>query len=456
MLKKIFTVTISFLLINIATMAQTGKISGTVYDQQTGEPLIGANVLILNTNFGSATDVNGEYIINLVPPGEYNLRASYIGYRDVTIQNIRVVSGLTQEVNFEIPSESIATEEVVIISERPLIEKSSTNAVRIIDSEVLETLPTRDLDDIVALQPGVVLQNDLITIRGSRPDETGYLLEGADVKNILDRDGGALITITPDAVEEMLIQAGGYNAEYGNANAGIIQSNLKTGKNDYHFSLRFETDNFGNYAGDKFLNTYSYGYSDYVITMSGPVISDKVKVFLSGENFFIRDFAPMFFESSPTAFSDGAPLADTQVFDSGALGGDTDDSRILSWQGGNIPGRFQDRYTFNGTAFIDVKPLIVKLSGAFTWQQQKFNFPDVINLFNTDRLPVTDNSDLLLNLKGTYLLSNNIFLEGIVSYLDQRRKTYDPIFEDDQSWNGQYSEIRGYVGISFNIDLNDF
>src|SRR5690554_1512005 len=167
MLKKFFTVTIYLLLFNAVSLAQTGKISGTVTDQQTGEPLIGANVLILNTNFGAATDVNGHFTINLIPPGDYDIRASYIGYQDVTIQNIRVVSGLTQEVNFEMPSQSIATEEVVIVSQRPLIEKSSTNAVRIVDSEVLETLPTRDLENIASLQPGVVLQNDLITIRGS-------------------------------------------------------------------------------------------------------------------------------------------------------------------------------------------------------------------------------------------------------------------------------------------------
>jgi hypothetical protein len=431
MFKKIFTVTVSFLLINFASLAQTGKISGKVTDVQTGEPLIGANILILNTSFGSASDVNGKYLISQVPPGEYDLRASYIGYQDVTIQNVRVVSGLTQAVNIAMPSESIATEEVVIISQRPLIEKSSTNAVRIIDSETLETLPTRDLDNIASLQPGVVLQNDLITIRGSRPDETGYLLEGADVKNVLDSDGGQLITITPDAVQELLIQAGGYNAEFGNANAGIIQSNLKTGKENYSFSLRAETDNFGNYSGEKFLDTYSYGYSDYVLTMSGPVLTDKIKVFLSGENFFVRDYAPMFFDASPSSYSDGALFDTTRVFDTGALGGDPNDSRILNWHGGNISGRFQSRYTFNGTAFIDVKPLVLKFSGAFTWQQQRTNFPNIINLFNQERLPLTDNSDLLLNMKGTYLLSENTFIEGIVNYLDQRAKTYDPYFDDD-------------------------
>ncbi len=432
MFKKFFTVTILFLLLfSLDVLAQTGKIVGKVTDKQTGEPLIGANIIILNTNYGAATDANGDYQINLVPPGVYSIRASFIGYKSVTIENIQVITGLTQQVDFSVPSQTIATEDIVIVSKRPLIQKSSTNAVRIVESADLETLPTRNLNVIAALQPGVVYQNNLITIRGSRPDETGYVLEGADVKNMLDRTGGSLVTVTPDAVQEILIQAGGYNAEFGNANAGIIQSNLKTGKDNYNISLRTETDDFGNYPGDKFLNTYSYGYSDYVLTLSGPLLTNKVKVFLSGENNFVRDFNPMFFEGNPTAYSDGALFDTTKVFDTGFFGGNTSDSQILSWNGGNIPGNMQNRYTLSGTALADLKPLILKFSGDFSWQRTRFNYQNIINLFNQERLPLTDRSNLLLNLKGTYLVSDKIFVEGIVNYVDQRRKTYDPTFKDD-------------------------
>ena len=429
--KKFFSVVVFFLLLGFTSWAQTGKVTGKVTDSETGEPLIGANVLIIGTSYGAATDVNGAYSISLVPPGEYGLRATYLGYQDVIIQNVRVVSGLTKNVNFEMPSKAIATEEVVIVSERPLIEPSSTNAVRIIDSEILENLPTRDFDEIVSLLPGVVLQNDLITIRGSRPDETGYLLEGADVRDVVERDGGSLVTVTSDAVEEFLVQAGGYNAEYGNANAGIIQSNLKTGRDNYSFSLRMETDNFGNYPGEEFLETHSYGYQNLVFTTSGPVFTDEVKLFLSGENYFIRDYNPTFFAANPTTFSDGALFETTKVFDTGALGGDASEYETLAWDGGNIPGRFQNRYTFNGTALIDLKPLILKLAGAFSWQQQRSNTPNIINLFNTSRLPLTDQSNMLLNMKGTYLITPKIFLEGIVNYVDNRTKRYDPHFEDD-------------------------
>ena len=435
MFKKIFTLTLSFLLLNIVMLAQSGKISGRVTDSQTGEPLIGANVIVLNTDYGAATDINGEYSIANIPPGVYSLKASYIGYQNVTIQNIRVVTGLTQEVDFPLPSSSFATEEVVIVSERPLIEKSSTNAVRIVDSEALEVLPTRSITSIAALQPGVVLQNYYVSIRGSRPNETGYVLEGTDVKDPVSSNGGNLVYITPDAIEELLVHAGGYTAEYGNANAGIIQTSLKTGKDKYHFSLRGETDNFGNYPGDKFLGTYSYGYSDLVFTASGPIVSDKIKFFVSGENYFIRDTNPIFLSASPETYSDGSLVDETVIYDNGTNGGSTEEGQILSWEGGNIPGVFLNRYSFAGTLLMDFKPLIVKLSAASNWSQERManstGDPTLLNMFNTERYPMVDRSSFLLNAKGTYLLSDKMFIEGEVSFLDSRFKQYDPYFKDD-------------------------
>src|SRR5574338_1078731 len=222
MFPRIYKILILILFACSFTFSQTGRISGKVIDQQTGEPLIGANVLIVGTSWGAASGVNGEYLITSVSAGNYSVRASYIGYQDVTISDLKVTSGLTTRQNFELQSTGFSTKEVVIVSERPLIEKTSTNDVRIIGSDEFEKLGVRNLDDMVSLQAGVVRQNGLTFIRGSRPDETGYTVEGADVKNVLNRNGGSLVTVTTDALQEVLVQAGGYTAEFGNANAGIV------------------------------------------------------------------------------------------------------------------------------------------------------------------------------------------------------------------------------------------
>jgi hypothetical protein len=446
MFQKIFTIISLILLIASASWAQTGKVMGKVIDQQISEPLLAANVIIVGTSLGTVTDVNGKFIIAQVPPGVYSIKASFIGYQDVTVQNIRVVAGLTAEVNFSLTSSSIATGEVTIIAQRPLIEKSSTNAIRIMSSDDIQALPTRNIADIVALQPGVVRQNGVTFIRGSRADETGYVLEGADIKNIVNRNGGSLVTVAPDALQEVLVQAGGYTAEFGNANAGIIQQDFKTGSEKYHFSLRAETDNFGNSnTGDQFLGTYSYGYSNYTFTASGPVYSDKLKFFISGENAFMRDYNPMFLYGNPVAYSNGNLFNTTRVYDSGINGGNTNDSQILTWKGGSVPGRMQNRYTINGTALLDLKPLLIKAAVAFTTQRTRRNdfgtnsiapdptatITDLGNIFDLERLPLTDNSDLLLNLKGTYFITANSFVEANLNFLDNRAKTYDPIFKDN-------------------------
>jgi outer membrane receptor protein involved in Fe transport len=430
MFRKIFTTVSIILLITSAAIAQTGRVVGKAVDQQSDEPLIGANIIIVGTSLGAATDVNGNFIISQVPPGNYNIKASYIGYQDVTVQGVNVIQGLSAEVNFRLPSSTIATGEVVIVSQRPIVEKSATNAIRIVSAEDLQALPVRTINSYLSLQPGVVEQEGNIYIRGSRPDETGYMLEGADVKNIYSRNGGSVVTVTPDALQEMLVQAGGYTAEYGNANAGIVQQSFKTGSEKYHFSIRGETDNFVN-GGDKFLGTYSYGYSDYVVTASGPLISNKIKVFLSGENNFTRDYAPMFFDGNPATYSNGELWDTTKLYDNGISGGNKGDSQVLKWDAGSIPGRMQNRYTVNGNILLDMKPLLVKLSGAFTDQKRRFNDPFVSYIFDLGRLPMVDLNNMLLSLKGTYFVSSNSFVEANVDYFDYRTKTYDPNFKDN-------------------------
>ncbi len=428
--KIFYKVFLLVLMSYIAGMAQTGRISGKVIDKQTGEPLIGANVIIVGSSFGAATNINGEYTINNVFAGNYTVKASFIGYQDVTVQSVVVNAGLTTRLNFELSSKEIATQEIVIVSQRPLIEKTATNAIRIVDFEQIEKIPTRDLNTIIALQPGVVQQNGLIFIRGSRPDETGYLVEGIDVKDVLNRRGGSIVTVIPDAVQELSVQAGGYTAEFGNANAGIVSSDFKTGTSQYKFSLRAETDNFGNYPGKKFLGTYSYGYSDLVLTASGPVVTDRLKFFLSLENAFQRD-NPRFFEGNPRAFSDGALFDTTKVYDTGFFGGSKSEYQILKWNPANIPGNFSNRYTANGTLLFDNTPLLLRLATVFSWSRNSQQQNDIRSIFNVSRIPQTDQSNVLINLKGTYVLSQKSFFEASVAFYDFRSKTYDPNLKDE-------------------------
>jgi len=161
MFSKIYKILLLILFASSFTFSQTGRISGKVTDQQTGEPLIGANIIVMGTSLGAATDVNGEYLITNLSAGQYSVKASYIGYQDVTVSNVLVTSGLTTRLNFELQPTGFQTKEVVIVSQRPLIEKTSTNAIRRFGPEEMENLGLRSLQAIVQIQPGVVTQNGL-------------------------------------------------------------------------------------------------------------------------------------------------------------------------------------------------------------------------------------------------------------------------------------------------------
>nr|AGO88174.1 hypothetical protein [uncultured bacterium 4130011-I07] len=81
-----------FITINILgfLFAGNGKITGIIVNKETGEPLPGVNVVVEEIALGAATDVNGYYFIINVPPGDYTLQASYIGYATQKVQNLRV------------------------------------------------------------------------------------------------------------------------------------------------------------------------------------------------------------------------------------------------------------------------------------------------------------------------------------------------------------------------------
>ncbi|MEE9168100.1 MAG: TonB-dependent receptor [Candidatus Neomarinimicrobiota bacterium] len=449
--------------------AQHGKISGSAIDRETREPLIGANVILVGTSLGAATDTEGEFMILNVSPGTYSLRATYVGYQQVTISNVKVVAGLTAFVeDIEMSPVALEGEPIQVVAERPLIEKSATNAVRILTSEDMENLPVRGAQDYFTLQPGVILQNERVHIRGSRSDEVGYLIEGASTKNIVSRDGGSLITTIPEALEEVLVQAGGYTAQFGGANAGIVQQNFRTGGQRLHTSFQMESDNFAD-AGEQFLNTYSYGYSDYVLTLSGPLFSRSVRFYLVGENYFIREHNPVFWSGSPQFWSDGAPV-DT-VYDSGLRGGTKGDMEVLNWDPGNVPGRFRNRYSVNGTLLFDLKQLQIRTAGAYTWQRRKggeigiYGITDypVRNLFALERQPLNDYTEAFWNTKASYFITPKSFLELNLNIVDRRRETYDPFFGDDILAYGDSLRAAehgwtygGYSGLSQPYDFHGF
>jgi hypothetical protein len=203
-------------------VAQSGKISGRVVGSDTGEPLPGANVVIVGTSIGASSDVDGFYTIINVPPGNYTLQSSFIGYARLTVEDVHVNINQTTTIDFNLQAEAVAGEEVTIVSVRPVVEADvSANVANVAASQV-ENLPIAGIDAVVTLQAGV---EPNMSIRGAGINQMGYTVDGVSMRDGRDNEPWTGISYT--AFDEVQVQTGGFNAEYGNIRSGLVQVTTK-------------------------------------------------------------------------------------------------------------------------------------------------------------------------------------------------------------------------------------
>ena len=424
MQRKLFLIFLCTALIPVVLFAQGGKINGKVTDAGTGEPLVGANVIVVGTSMGAATNTSGEYSIQNVPVGTYQLRTTYVGYQAITVSNIRVNSGLASEQNFALPAEGVTVATVEIVAERPLINKSATNAVRIIDSEFFDKIPARGTNVAITTQPGVVAIGTNIYIRGGRPDEVGYRVEGVNATDIINGAGGGLLYTTAEAVEQIQVQAGGFSAEFGNANAGLIQSQLRVGNPDkWKISMLGETDNYASF-NKKSLGGFSYGYSDFTGTVSGPLLGKTLRFFGSVQNTFYRD--PTLTVREPYALTNYVTDKIITPKHAGTVG----DTIPLIEQGGNAIGGQDNRWAFTGTMMLDLNNLQVKASGSYSTRQTR-NTTVFQEILNQSRLPLNKIKNGFADVRLSYIFSPTTFLEVRGNYFASSGRTLDPDLGED-------------------------
>ena len=418
--RRIFYVLFFLILIPTLLSAGTrGRIKGTVVDLQTGEPLIGANVIVMGTSIGAATDANGEFLLMNLEAAVYEVRASYLGYQTITLTNVRVNADLTTYISFELPSEEVQVGTVEIVAERPLIKKDATNAVRITSSEDIEALPVRGVNNILSLTAGVVLQNNYVYIRGGRRDEVGYYLEGVSISNPMA--GGRAVTISQDALEEIQVQSGGYTAEFGGANAGIVRQQLRSGGQQLKASFEYITDNVtfksadDAFDGEKRLGAYWFGYNEVSASLGGPIFDPKFRFFINFNNTFNRDRNPQ-------------PYPGINL---GQVEGQTGDVlENFYYPAGPMYQQKRNAYTYSGTINMDFTPILVRLSGTYTDQTQDQGQRSILSYLNT-RYGEGLYENGAFSAKITHVLSPTMFYEVSGGYFYRSATVQDPYLKDD-------------------------
>ncbi len=218
--------------IHLVLAGSTGKINGKVIDSETGDPLPGANVIIEGTTLGAAADNDGDYFILNVPPGNYNIKASMMGYETVKQIGVRVYIDKTITVNFSLSTKFLETGEIIVIAEKPIIQADIANTQSVLTSEDISAIPVLSFKDVLDKQVGV-RESDArgLFLRGEGEYAISLKIDGLETRDNIDNQ--IETRINPDAVEEANIITGGFSPEHGNAGSGVVNIVLKEGKDKY-------------------------------------------------------------------------------------------------------------------------------------------------------------------------------------------------------------------------------
>src|SRR6266513_1314748 len=200
-------VAFAFATATAAAQQTTGKIEGTVTDQQ-GAPVANAQVFIVGTSFGAVADAKGYYFMNNVPVGTYTIRAQFIGFAPTEVREFRVLGGQTM-----------------------------TNNIKMSSSAVVVTG---------------------ITVVGA----SNVYIDGTPVRS--QNAGSQAITVGTNAVEEASVTTGAIGVEFGDAQSGVIAYTTRSGGQKLEGTASYESD-------EPFGNSVSTGYNRFEGNIGGPI-----------------------------------------------------------------------------------------------------------------------------------------------------------------------------------------
>ena len=304
------SIILAILGVPVAAGQTTGKIAGIVTEAETGEPLPGVNIVIEGIQQGTASDLEGRFVIIGVRPGTYTIVASFVGFATQRSEGLRVNVDLTTEVNFSLREETFEGEEIVVTAEAVRVRKDVTSSEARVTAETIDRLPVQELGQILNVQAGVTDRGGF-HIRGGRSSEIVTMVDGVPVTD--SYDGSTALQLENEGIEELQVISGTFNAEYGNAMSGVINVVSKEGRKDriggtvelYSGSyvvpgsggrellLGTKQEDYTTSEGfpyDK-ANVYSYlpvepmHYRNAAASLEGPVLTDRVTFFANGRYF---------------------------------------------------------------------------------------------------------------------------------------------------------------------------
>ena len=346
MFRKLACILVSGLIVSQLALAQvtSGAISGVIRDS-TGAVIPDAAVAVKDLDTGSSrtvvTDNQGRYRALRLPVGDYEIQASKEGFQTEIRRGIQLTVGRQATVDFELPVGAV-TQMVEVTGEAPLVETTSSSVSALVETQQIQDLPLngRSFDELALLQPAVsvakfanrAIQTGFttrISIRGARPEQNSWLLDGTDVMGPTNAVPGSVggQSLGVDTVREFKVETTTFTAQYGRAAGGVINVITKSGTNQFHGTAyeflrndNFDARNFFDRdPGNPTVRSDppEFKRNQFGGSLGGPIFRDKTFFFGSYEGLRER-LGQTLFANVPTAAArrgdlNGDGVAEVQV-----------------------------------------------------------------------------------------------------------------------------------------------
>ncbi len=288
----------------------TGSFSGTVLDKS-GSSISGATVTATSQGTGvsrqSKTDDAGHYLIPLLPVSIYTLRVEFQGFQTAESKDLRLQVDEARELNFTLAPSTVAST-VEVSGSAVAVETTNPSLGQVITAQEVSQLPLngRNFVQLATLTPGTTQETNnnsffngapssevsargsfSLSVGGSRPNSTDWLLDGNDNNELTA--GGIGILSSIDSIQEFKVLTYNYSAEFGTRAGPTVLVTTKSGSNDFHGSLfeffrntALDAKSFFATSAEKF-NLNQFGGS-----IGGPIRKNKTFFFIDGEQKYQR------------------------------------------------------------------------------------------------------------------------------------------------------------------------
>ena len=420
----------SLLAFNISLFAgQYGKLKGKIIDQATKEPLVGTNIVIQGTFLGTVAQLDGSYMIANVPPGEYSVAVSSIGYKKTIIKKVLIKIDLTTTVNVTLEPTAVDVKEITITAEKPLVQKDLTSTNSIVTAGEIKSLPVEDVGAVINLQAGVVNGH----FRGGRSGEVAYLVDGVSVTDPFN--GGMGIRIENNSIRQMEVISGTFNAEYGQAMSGVVNMVTQEGSLRLMGSVNTYAGNYLTSHTDLFQNldkAARIASKNFQVDLSGPTGISGLSFFTTFRYF---DNSGYLYGKRVYNVTDDIPTVITSNF---FIPHNTGDNSYVEMN----PER---HYSFNGKLTYSIPEF--KFSYAFFMDDNKNKYYDHYSSWTPDAIMTHYRTNYLHSVQISHFPSTNTLqsIKATYNKYDYKGYLYEDMFDPQYVDPSRGTPTSGYT-----------